>query len=222
VNRKITFAVGEYYHLYNRGVDKREIFLDDSDRKRFMRLLFIANGTKPFEYRNMKDKSFLEIERDEPLVAIGAFCLMPNHFHLLVKETVDSGLSDFMEKLTTGYSKYFNTKYKRTGTLFQGVFQAQHVDRDEYLKYLYAYIHLNPIKLIDSKWKETGIQDKKKAQKYLASYPHSSFIDYARGDEVQREEAQILSKKEFPEYFSDQRDFSDLVNDWLLFQEEKE
>ena len=219
MNRKVVFAPGEFYHVYNRGVDRREIFLDEHDYHRFVQLLFVANGSRAFEYRNIKGKNFSEIERDKPLVAIGAYCLMPNHFHILIKEITDQGLSDFMEKLTTSYSKYFNGKYGRVGTLFQGRFQAQHANNDTYLKYLFAYIHLNPIKLIDSNWKETGIQNRKQARVYLMQYQHSSFLDYAAGLHTNRDVSQVLSKKEFPEYFLHNFDFIDFIDDWMAYQD---
>ena len=208
------FAEGEYYHLYNRGVDKRKIFLDDDDRDRFVRLLYVANGRQPFVFREIEHKSFEKIDRGEPLVAIGAYVLMPNHFHILLKEIEEGGVSLFMEKLLTAYSAYFNKRNKRNGRLFQGTYRAQHVHRDTYLKYLYAYIHLNPIKLIDSKWQEKGIQNKKEAQRFLNQYRYSSYADYLGRD---REEKSILSGEEFPPYFSEKKEFVEFVADWLTY-----
>lgn len=218
MERKITFSVGEYYHVYNRGVEKRDIFLNKNDRDRFHKLLFLSNDITPVVFRDVKDKTLSEITKGEPLVAVGAYCLMPNHFHILVKEIKEGGLSAFMEKLTTSYSKYFNKKHERVGPLFQGRFKAEHVDRDEYLKYLFAYIHLNPIKLIDPKWKEEGIRNSKKAQQYLRGFPYSSYLEYLG---VDREEKLILSAKEFPEYFDGQHDFRNYVADWLEFSDER-
>lgn len=111
---------------------------------------------------------------------------------------------------------YFNKKYDRTGALFEGRFKAQHVDEDEYLKYLFSYIHLNPIKLIDARWKENGIKDREGAKKYLKSYKYSSYLDYLGEN---REETKILSKESFPEYFKD-TDFKDYINFWLDFKKE--
>ena len=219
MQRTIEFSEGEYYHIYNRGVDKRDIFQSDRDGERFLKLLFVSNGTKPFIYREIEKMKLHEIDRGEPLVAIGAYCLMPNHFHLLVKETSTGGISKFMEKLGTGYSMYFNKKNSRTGFLFQGNFKAEHVDNDEYLKYLLAYIHLNPVKLIEPEWKETGIRDKQRAQKYLGQYRYSSYGDYL-GEAT--DESLILSKTEFPEYFTATRDFSDYISDWLDYVHEPE
>ena len=158
-----------------------------------------------------------DFDRGDTLVHVGAYCLMPNHFHLLLREKTEGGIPMFMKKLATAYSMYFNTKYKRTGGLFEGVFMAQHINRDEYLKYLYAYIHLNPVKIIDPLWRENGIQDRVEAQNYLNNYGYSSFIDYK--SEI-RPEAKILSREAFPEYFMTATDFNDFVDEWLSFSEE--
>ncbi|MDO8520863.1 MAG: transposase [bacterium] len=212
--RKIIFSIGEYYHVYNRGVDKRNIFLTNNDRERFLRLLYLSNGKNPYVFRLVEGLPLHDIDVGEKIVAIGAYVLMPNHFHILVKEITEGGLSIFMEKFTTGYSMYFNKKNKRVGTLFQGRFKAEHVDRDEYLKYLFAYIHLNPVKLLEPKWKEEGIRESKKAQQYLRNFRYSSYQDYVG---IDREEQLILSTKDFPEYFEKTADFKEYLMDWLEF-----
>jgi len=217
MERKIEIAVGEYYHIYNRGVEKRNIFLDKSDRERLMRLLYIANGHKPFIFRLVQGLPLDKIDIGERKVAIIAYVLMPNHFHLLVKESIENGTSEFMEKLLTGYAMYFNKKYERVGPLFQGTFKAEHADRDEYLKYLFAYIHLNPIKLVEPKWEERGIRNKKGAERYLEKYRFSSYIDYVG---VERSESLILAKEEAPDYFSGTRGFKDFLHDWLSYKDE--
>ena len=130
---------------------------------------------------------------------------------------MEGGISKFMSKLTTGYSMYFNKKYERKGSLFQGVFQAQHADSDNYLKYLFSYIHLNPVKLIQSDWKENGIEDIDGAKKYLNDYKYSSFIDYTGN---KREENNILNMKAFPGYFESTEDFENNIFDWLEFNPE--
>ena len=217
MERKIVFSEGEFYHLYNRGVEKRTIFSDNNDRERFLKLLFIANSTEPFVFRDVDNKKLSEIDREELLTAIGAYCLMPNHFHILVKEVKKGGVSAFMEKLTTGYSMYFNKRNDRVGPLFQGTFKAQHIVRDEHLKYLYAYIHLNPVKLIDSRWKESGIRDRTHAKHYLQEYRYSSYLDYCG---AKREEELILAPDEFPRYFSKSYSFNNLINDWLSYSDQ--
>src|SRR3989338_5483185 len=101
---------------------------------------------------------------------------MPNHFHLLLKEIEMGGISQFMGKLSTAYSMYFNKKYERTGSLFEGRFKSSRIANDNYLHYLFAYIHLNPIKLIEPMWKEKGINDFARAKEFLGRYNYSSYF----------------------------------------------
>jgi len=216
MQRKFIISEGEYYHLYNRGVDKRVVFLDERDRRRFTKLLYVANGERSFVFRDIEDKLFAEIDRGKPLVAIGAYVLMGNHFHILVKEIKKGGTSAFMEKLLTGYSSYFNKRHGRSGSLFQGRYKAEHLNRDTYLKYMFSYIHLNPIKIIESKWRETGIRNINKAKKFLEKYCYSSYLDHTG---VEREEGVILSTSEFPAYFSTTRDFREETKEWLKYKD---
>ena len=217
--RKIVFSIDEYYHVYSRGVEKRQIFLDDDDYERFVRLLYLCNGNKPIVFKLFQGRSLDECDRGEPLTAIGAYCLMPNHFHLLLRETNEGGITEFMRKLMTAYSMYFNKKNERTGTLFEGIFKAEHATEDAYLKYLLAYIHLNPLKLIEPKWREIGLEDPGKAKLYLAQYKYSSYQDYLQ-DKLQdkRPQSCILSSGPFPDYFQDRKEFDGYINDWLAFQ----
>ncbi len=221
MRRKVVLSIGEYYHIYNRGTDKRTIFMEPHDYKRFVALMYVCNSTIPVNIANhfQKGRSFLEIfaiDRGEQLVEIICYCLMPNHFHLLLREKTEGGTQKFMMKLSTGYSMYFNSKNKRTGTLFESRFKARHADTDEYLKYLFAYIHLNPVKIIDPIWKENGIQDRITAQDYLMDYLYSSYPDW-RGNT--RLEAKIINKEAAPGYFTTAKDFDDYINDWLTFKE---
>ena len=216
MSRNFSLSIGEFYHLYNRGTDKRLVFLDEDDRQRFSKLLYLCNSQKSIVFRDIPIGSTYGYERGETLVDIGAYCLMPNHLHILVHEKVEGGVSLFMQKLSTAYSMYFNTKYARTGALFEGRFKATHANSDEYLKYLFSYIHLNPVKIIDLKWKENGITDRKKAEQYLASYPYSSYLDYM--GQVREEDA-ILNKNVFPEYFKSIKEFSQTINEWLTFKD---
>jgi putative transposase len=217
MSRNITISLGEYYHVYNRGVEKRKIFMDDGDHDRFVKLLYTANSTTPVHLSNYQGLSLLDIPKGEEIVDIGAWCIMPNHFHLLLKEKIQGGVSIFMKKLLTGYSMYFNTKYHRRGTLFEGPFGAKHLDSDEYLKYQLAYIHLNPLGIIDSGWKEKKIGDFDKGLQFLQSYKYSSFLDYFGGDRL---ENKILNKSAFPEYFRDKKEFSEMIDEWMNFEGE--
>lgn len=140
------FETGEYYHVYNQGTDKRYIFLDDYDLKRFVQSMEEFNTTEPTggifvnsfpKYQNAQLRP-----EGSKLVEIIAYCLNPNHFHLLLKQGCDGGISTFMNKLG-GYSKYFNLKNERKGTLFQGTFKAKCVFDNSYLLNLSVYINLN-------------------------------------------------------------------------------
>ena len=217
--RKPRFATNRFYHLYNRGTDRRTVFLDTKDHERFMALLYLANSSAPFhmnDYRGSTSAELFSVEKEDTLVDIGAYCLMPNHFHILAHEKKENGISMFMQKLTTGYTMYFNKKYERTGALFGGRYKATHAGHDEYLRYLFSYIHLNPIKLIDPHWKENGIRNTREAKQYLAGYQHSSYLDYTEGERYERA---ILNPEAFPKYFQTPNEFKDMVAWWLEFTE---
>lgn len=216
--RAISLAVGDFYHLYNRGVDKRTIYLDSYDYRRFVELMYLCNSSESVNMRDIHKNlsTAFDFETGDPLVAVGAYCLMPNHFHILATPLVEGGLTTFMAKLGTGYSMYFNKKYERSGALFQGAFRSEHVSRDEYLKYLYAYIHLNPVKLIDKDWKEKGIKDAAKSFDFAASFQYSSLPDYLGSA---REEKAIIDPRPFPEYFSAAGDVKTELFEWLNYEE---
>ncbi|MEX0919431.1 MAG: transposase [Parcubacteria group bacterium] len=212
VTRQTKFALDEYYHLYSRGVDKRPIFLDQKDRNRFIKLLFVCNGSKPIVYREIKSLPLSLIETGPKLTAIGAYCLMLNHFHILVRETNEDGVTKFMSKLLTAYSAYFNKKYNRTGALFESTFKSEHLNTDEYLKYIFSYIHLNPLKIMSPNWRESNLE-RLQVERFLESYKESSYLDYSSKEG--REESQILNKLAFPEYFVDEKAFKNNLFDWF-------
>ena len=213
-------AENEYYHIYNRGTDKRMIFMNDADKERFIKLLYLSNGEERVLMEPLARMPLKEIitlhRKDKPLTAIGAYCLMPNHFHLLVKEIKPKGITQFMQKVGTAYAMYFNTKYKRTGRLFEGTFKASRIANDNYLRYIFSYIHLNPVKLIDYGWKEEGIKDIEHARNFLERYQHSSYHDFAG---VIRPEQALLARAHFPDYFSGKREFAETINDWLTYHQ---
>lgn len=213
--RKINFVPGEYYHIYNRGNSKQIIFRGKQDYERFLYLLYSVNMKERTILRLLKKDIFL-FNRGENLVSIGAYCLMPNHFHLILTQTGEGSVSKFMQKLTTAYSMYYNKKYKRTGSLFEGKFKSQHVNNDRYLKYLFSYIHLNPIKLIQKDWKKIGIKDKSKAIIFLKKYKYSSYLDYLEGN---RNESSIINREAFPDYFPTKEKFQKEIFEWLSYEE---
>ncbi len=217
MSRNFNLSIGEFYHLYNRGNDKREMFFDESDYLRFQVLLYVCNCTNKIHISNFENTSIeglFSANRDETLVDIGAYCLMPNHFHLLVKEKVENGISLFMQKLCTGYTMYFNKKYHKTGSLLAGTFKAKHLNYDQYLKYQFAYIHLNPVSIIDSGWKEKKLTNRVAAKTFLKQFNYSSYKDYIGEN---REEGNILNKSSFPDYFSSSVGFLNMINEWLNF-----
>jgi len=206
--RSISFTTGEFYHVYNRGNSKQVIFKDDDDYKRFQLLLKVSNNTESLsiDHRERTSNDLYQDPIEEPLVAIAAYCLMPNHFHILLKPLVEDGVSQFMQKLGTGYVMYFNKKYERTGSLFEGKFKAVWVDSDRYLKYLYAYIHLNPQKLFSVKTKSEHFEK-------VSQYPYSSYQDYCNKDS--RREACILKTDIFPYSKTDESIHTDM-KEWFL------
>lgn len=221
MQRKIPFIEGEYYHVYNRGVEKRIIFKTDFDYKRFILLLHVLNTDKNLKIRDLlRSSSFnelLKIKNDNPIVAIGSYCLMPNHFHLLITPLVEGGISKFMLKLETAYSMYFNGKNERSGALFQGVFKSQHLDNDEYLRYIYSYIHLNPAKLKDKNWKENGPKDSRSLKEFVLSYKYSSIGEYINNNFI------IINVSVFPDYRelykTDKEFFKIMIDDWFNYKE---
>lgn len=215
--RKISFAPQEYYHVYNRGNSKQKIFLDKKDYDRFLKLVFLCNSHKNINFRDIfeTDDDIFSFDRGDTLVDIGAYCLMPNHFHLLIKEKGDGNISMFMQKLATAYVMYFNKKYDRTGSLFEGKFKSQHVNSDRYLKYIFSYIHLNPVKIIDSKWREMGTQDKKKAYDFCKRYEYSSFLTL--DDKKFNKYRDLINGKVFPQYFMSFKEHEEEIFEWLDF-----
>jgi REP element-mobilizing transposase RayT len=223
--RKTALVRGEYYHIYSRGNSKQKIFLDDQDHEHFIKCLFLFNTSKNLKFRDLsrlKIPSF-DFDRGETIVSIGAWKLMPNHFHIYItvnphkQDLCKEGrneISDFMQKVLTAYSKYFNLKYVRTGKLFEGEFKSVHLENDRQAKYNFSYIHLNCIKLIFPKWKEEGIKDVSRAIHFLSSYRWSSYLDY-KG--VIRQENKLLDPKAFPEYFSNINDFDKEILEWLNY-----
>ena len=156
-------------------------------------------------------------ERGKQLISIGAYCLMPNHFHILITENKEGGISKFMQKLSTAYVMYYNQKYKRTGGLFEGKFKSEHLNTDIYLKYIFSYIHLNPVKIFQKDWKENGIKNKKGILKYLGNYRYSSYLDYVG---ITRKQNSILNRKAYPNYFPSSKSFNAEILEWISFKNE--
>lgn len=190
------YVEGGCYHLYNRGVEKRKIFLDDQDYKTYLFLLKTYLSPKPpkgsdpkMAYYNKKNL-YGDIE-------LLAYCLMPNHFHLLVRQNIRQGITDLMRCVNTNYVAYFNKKYQRVGTLFQGRYKAVLVESDPYLLHLTRYIHLNPTEIV----------------KNSKSYGFSSYQDY-----LGKKDTNWLNKDFVLEYFKNARKGDGALRDYSSYE----
>jgi hypothetical protein len=196
---------GRFYHIYNRGVDKRPVFSDAQDFLRFYESLYLFNDEN-FDRRYGRDDQRLAIlashpvreDERKPFVRIGAFILMPNHFHLFVEQIADEGASKLMHKLCNGYSHYFNIRNDRCGALFESRFKAKGIDTDAYLVHVPRYIHLNALDISDPNWREGSISDWEQAEKRLQSYPWSSHGAYLGEEQLLPVVDRDLVQKLFP------------------------
>lgn len=140
------YCADGFYHVYNRGVEKRKIFIDDSDYKYFLCLLKLyltsSTGSHPVQGKTLKKQKTMPDFSSE--IDLFCYCLMPNHYHLLISQSHIDSMPRFMKSLGTNYSMYFNHKYERVGSLFQGAYKAVQIKEDSYLLHLSRYIHLNP------------------------------------------------------------------------------
>ncbi|OHA62075.1 MAG: hypothetical protein A2117_00335 [Candidatus Wildermuthbacteria bacterium GWA2_46_15] len=217
--RKAQLAKGHIYHIYNRGVEKRDVFSGDNDRWRFLQGLFLFNdvevsanllwqvernfGRATFKTLN----AFLKEQQRKPLVRLMADCLMPNHYHLLVEEIMDGGISKFMQKLGTGYTMYFNKINQRVGPLFQGSFKAVLIETQEQLERLLVYINvINPGQLAEPDLKDDGIRDIEKVLKFAEDYLWSTHREY-----LGVRNPFIIDKGLLGDIFSNSKDYRDFV-----------
>lgn len=164
------FVTNSYYHIYNRGVEKRNIFIGKRDYQQFLLGMdFYRKNPLPAKLSDFKRgiEKIKKVENQIDLVQIFSYCLMPNHFHFLLKQNTDGGITHFLRKFANSYTRYFNTKYDRIGPLFQGTFKAKLIENDAYLLQVSKYIHRNPLKLNNNS---------------LGSYPYSSYKYYLSQD----------------------------------------
>ncbi len=143
--RKTPFVNGEFYHIYNQGAYKQNVFFKNYDFERFLQSLEEFNTVRPIGsiYANsFFDEKIKLRRRTTKLVKIVCYCLNLNHYHFILQQIVDGGISEFMKRLG-GYTRYINEKYKRNGVLFQGKFKSKHINSNEYLLHLSAYVNLN-------------------------------------------------------------------------------
>ena len=210
---------GETYHVFNRGAHKQPIFIDEQDYRRFQVLLLLANSTEPIDTGNVLTKyqgrTLLNLfEREAPTVRqadIFAYSLMSNHFHLVVRQKIDRGISEFMRKVCTGYSMYFNLRHGHSGTLFQGKFKSSHIDTDPYFSWIFSYVHLNPVSMVEPAWSEKQVKDVRRAQNFIDKYSFSSYPDYYS---TERPERKILALEEGRAYVDSKKDVAGLLSDY--------
>lgn len=224
-------ATGEIYHVINRGVERRDIFTRDSDYYRFIHNLYefndedaavrdyryILTGSDPDKIDMAagvgmyKERKKHKAKKRKLLVEILAFCLMPNHFHLLLRQLKDGGIPSFIKKVGGGYAVYFNKKYKRVGPLFQGRYKAVDIKSDEQLNTVFSYIHTNPIELVERGWKEMGVSNISNANKALDSWKWSSYRDYTGTKNF----PSVTSRDLFSELFGGAAGCKGAVTDWV-------
>ncbi|MDO8462859.1 MAG: transposase [bacterium] len=171
--RNIVITSGEYYHIYNRGNDRRDIFYGDDDYLRFVVALLLYQFPESVSQLNRTVRKYVQhlvldtsdFQLQGRYAELVCFALMPNHFHLIIRELEEGGIARYMQRLLNGYTKYLNTKHEKSGHVFQGTYQAVHVEDDDQLCYLSAYIHRNPRDL--PAWRNCEQE-----------YPWSSYQDY--------------------------------------------
>ncbi len=221
MKRKVQFAPGSIYHLYNRGVAKCTICDQEVDYWRFLQGLCLFNDQKTatnilWQLERNRGRLTLRVLREyiqdknyqrHPLVRILAYCIMGNHFHLLVEELKEGGIIKFMHKLGLGYARYFNNKYERVGSLFQSRFKAVPVEDERYLQYLLVYINvLNPAQLEQPNWKGEGIKDVAKIMQIADQCLWSTHQEYSG-----KRQSIIIDKGLLGRMFSTSQSYLELV-----------
>ena len=217
---------GEVYHICYRAVGDSDIFRDEDDHFRGIFALYEFNNDVPVQMwirrqrrkrekimtNKNPDKAFIPIR--DGLVEILAFCFMPNHIHLLVKQVKDGGVSKFMKKTGGGYANFFNKKYQRKGHLFNQ-FKAIHIKTDDQLQNVLNYIHCNPISLIEPGWKENGIKDVNKVINFLEDeYRWSSYWDYLGKSNF----SSVTSRDFLLEIFRGVDGIKSGMNNWIIYK----
>lgn len=236
---RIPIEVGGIYHVFNRGVDKRKIFMNNQDYARFVLGLYFFNDKEEHydiwtNLQNRKqyilsilglsggpsaagiaDSQATNEDEREHLIDLFAFTLMPNHFHFILREIKEGGISDFMKKMGS-YAQYFNTQHDRTGSLFQGRYKAVHIESDEQLRTAFVYVHTNPVELKEPSWKEWKVTNGQAALSSLGDYRWSSYGDY-----IGKPTFPAVTEREFfLDFFGSEQDCKQAIEDWVLFKAE--
>ena len=203
--RNPQLVTNEIYHVFNRGVEKRDIFSVEREYKHFIETL--GHYRTSNEKLSRKGKILLKKESANNLAEILCFCLMPNHFHLLLKQISDEGISHFIRKAANSYTRYFNIKNNRVGPLFQGAFKAVRIETDEQLLHVSRYIHINPL---------TGhivLREK------LTSFPWSSLPEYLRKESLSEEEtSKYINKSIVLSHFTSVKGYKRFILDYADYK----
>jgi len=202
---------GQFYHVYNRGVNKRPIFQSDVDYERFVQSMIVFNEQNRISTRALKVMKIRPEPSPKPFVKLHAFALMPNHFHFLLEQCTEYGISEFMGRLSNGYTKYFNIKQKRTDSLFGCSFKSKVIQDTNHLHHVSRYIHLNPLELLEPTWKEKGVQSWKKAKEYLEKYKWSSLPSYLNNENMPFVESSFILND-----FDSAEDYLKYLQDWVV------
>lgn len=219
------FAVGEIYHIINRGVEKRKIFMKPQDYSRFILGLEFFNrrvsnnlwaliaeaGPGPASGRIENERK----KKTSPLVELMAFTLMPNHYHLIVREITKGGISLFMVKMG-GFSTYFNKQYERVGPLFQSRYKAVHIKNENQLSNVFVYVHTNPVELKEPLRKALKVSNKQNAVNWLETYRWSSYHDYVGNPTFPHSSRRNF----FLELFGGEVGCRQAIEDWISFKAE--
>ncbi|MFH1575629.1 MAG: transposase [Candidatus Nealsonbacteria bacterium] len=208
----------EFYHTYNRGTEKRKIFLEDSDYFRGVHDLYEFNDAKSVINLNQRfngSSTAINNKLREKIVSLGTWCLMPNHYHIFSSPLADKGLPKFHQKFGGGYTWFFNAKYKRSGALFQGRYKKIQVINDTQALQLICYIHSNPLDLWKPDWKEKGLinLEIQNALKFLEQYRWSSHLDWwGIKNFPSLIEADFMNR-----FFNGPKEYREFFTNWLRF-----
>ena len=179
--RKVSLTTGEIYHICNRSTEGKHIFESSHDAERFLKTLYDYNTTHEGLRGARRHPNKSASVKGSPLVEVYATTIMPNHFHILVRQLVDGGITKWMQRSCNSFSHAYNLVHDRKGTLFMGRFQAVPVLDDHQLFHLLVYIHSNPLDLCVPHWRSGGVENWAKAKSFLANYRWSSLGVYEKG-----------------------------------------
>ena len=226
--RQEKFVNNEIYHIVVRRIGEELLFRDTDDYYRGIFSVYEFNTAQAVEiWLRRKARAKVKAEGDplsqvdtrDLLVEVLLFCLMPNHIHLLLKQLKPGGITKYMNKIGAGYPAYFKQKYnlrsiKDKGYFFQGRFRSVHIKTDRQLKIVFVYIHTNPVSLVESKWKEIGIQNPDKVISFLENYKWSSYLDYIG----KKNFPSVTERKWISEIMGGEKGCKELVENWIRYK----